>query len=370
MRLRRSAWSGDDRQAGIAVGLGAGPGQRLRVRLDRGQRRLEVVADAAEEVVLDVAQAAELGVLLLDLGEQLGIADGDPDLAGVQVEEGLVGALPGPGGGQAREEQAHPLVAGAEFGADRDRDAGDALFWVDGVGVDEDDHGGDEAERRLGVAGGALGHRVDAVARLGRFDGGEDEPELAVAPVGIAGEAVVTLRELGEDVVALDRDRAGHVAGRDPGDGRRDLAQRRHEAHADDGPAEDADDDRGREHEQEEADPDLRLDRAGHDEQGPEEGERDDRRDQEGQRQPRLKGEVEPAPASVRGLRARTGSGRSGGVGDRCAVGRAGHGPSLRVGMRSRSGVMPRGGSRSRGRSRGGAGGSGPPRASGGGAAS
>ena len=83
----------DDRQP--RVGLLIGRRERLGVRPDRGQRRLQVVADAAQEVVLDLAQLAQLDVLLLDLGEQLGVADGDADLAGVQVEQGLVGPLPG-----------------------------------------------------------------------------------------------------------------------------------------------------------------------------------------------------------------------------------------------------------------------------------
>ena len=38
------------------------------------------------------------------------------------------------------------------------------------VRVDEAQLGRDEAERGLRVAGGTLGHRVDAVAWLGRFD--------------------------------------------------------------------------------------------------------------------------------------------------------------------------------------------------------
>ena len=88
----------------------------------------------------------ELLVLVLDLVEQLGVADGDADLAGVQVEQRLVGAFPGPRRGQARQQQADPLVAGAQLGADRDRDAGDPLLRLRRVGIDEQDDRSDEAE--------------------------------------------------------------------------------------------------------------------------------------------------------------------------------------------------------------------------------
>ena len=89
------------------------------------------MADAPQEVVLDLAQLAQLLVLVLDLVEQLGVADGDADLAGVQVEQRLVGALPCPRRRQAGQQQAEALVAGAQLGADRDRDAGDALLGLD-----------------------------------------------------------------------------------------------------------------------------------------------------------------------------------------------------------------------------------------------
>ena len=62
------------------------------VGADARQRRLEVVTDAAEEVVLRGIELEELGVLGLDRGEQLGVADRDGDLARKEFEEVLVGA--------------------------------------------------------------------------------------------------------------------------------------------------------------------------------------------------------------------------------------------------------------------------------------
>ena len=67
----------------------------------------------------------------------------------------------------------------------------------------------------LRVAGGPLGHRVDPVPWLGRFDRRQDQPELAVASLGIGGQPVVAVGQLGEDVVPDDRDRLAQVAGGD-----------------------------------------------------------------------------------------------------------------------------------------------------------
>ena len=221
------------------------------------------MADAAEEVVLHLAQVPQLAVLVLDLAEQLGVPDGDPDLAGVQVQERLVGPLPIARRRQAGEDEAHPLVAGAELGPDRHRHARDALLGLHRVGVDEEDHGCDEPECRLGIAGGALGHRLDAVPRLGRFDRRQDRPELSVATLGVGGQAVVALGQLGEDIGPHDRDRLAHVARRDARHRGRDLAQRPDQVQPDRGPAQDPDDDGDGEHEQQEARPDVGIDRAG-----------------------------------------------------------------------------------------------------------
>ena len=66
----------------------------LGVRPDARQRRLEVVAHAAQEVVLGGVELEQLLVLGLDRGEQLGVADGRGHLAREQLEQVLVGAAP------------------------------------------------------------------------------------------------------------------------------------------------------------------------------------------------------------------------------------------------------------------------------------
>ncbi len=147
---------GDDLAAGLeGAGLEAGHGQELAdhprqpvgllgddpepairpvadellgVRPDAGQRRLEVVADAAEEVVLGGVELEELAVLGLDLGEQLAIPDRHRDLAREQLEEVLVGALPQARRRQVTDEDAELLPAEPEDGADRQGLPGDPLL--------------------------------------------------------------------------------------------------------------------------------------------------------------------------------------------------------------------------------------------------
>ena len=248
-----------------------------------------------------------------------------------------------------------PLVAGAELGPDRHRHARDALLGLHRVGVDEEDHGGDEPECRLGIAGGALGHRLDAVPRLGRFDRRQDRPELSVATLGVGGQAVVALGQLGEDIGPHDRDRLAHVARRDARHRRRDLAQRPDQVQPDRGPAQDPDDDGDGEHEQQEARPDVGIDRAGHDEQEAEDAERDERGGQQ-RRASAASGTTACAP--------RVAAGSAGPV-----IGRGRRGSRQRMRRRGRPGWRPAG-SRCRGRSAGGADGWDRPRASAAGAAS
>ena len=164
---------GDDRQAWVDRGTGIGDRVRLRhrlgVRLDPRQRRLQVVADAAQEVVLDLAQRSGAGRSApATWSNSSAFRMATPISLAIEVEERLVGALPRLRRRQARDqEQAHPIVAGPQLGADRQRDAGDPLLRFDAVGVDEQQHRGDEPEGDLGVACRTLGERVDAVAWLG-----------------------------------------------------------------------------------------------------------------------------------------------------------------------------------------------------------
>ncbi len=142
---------------------------------------------------------------------------------------------------------------------------------------------------------GPLGQGTDPVARLGSLDRGQDPSELLVPARRVTGQAVVALGELRQRVVADDRDRLAHVTGRHPRDRGRDLAQRGDEVEPDDGTAQDADGDDDREDEQQHACADLRIDRPGQNEEGTEDGERDERGRDQGQRQTRLEWEDRPA---------------------------------------------------------------------------
>ncbi len=66
--------------------------------------------------------------LPLDLLEQLEVPDRDRDLAGVQLEEVLVGGIPAPRRRQMADEDAEPLVRQRQDGPDRARLAGDVLL--------------------------------------------------------------------------------------------------------------------------------------------------------------------------------------------------------------------------------------------------
>ena len=144
---------------------------------------------------------AQLAVLVLDLGEQLGVADGDADLARVQVEERLVGALPRPRRRQAGQDEADPLVARAEVGADRHRarrgsaprprrESGSTNMTT--AAMNPKLASASRAARSAMASTPSRGSADSTAARI--------EPELAVAPLGIGGQPVVALGELGEDV--------------------------------------------------------------------------------------------------------------------------------------------------------------------------
>ena len=200
----------------------------VRVGPDAGQRGLEVVADAAQELVLGGVELQELGVLRLDLGEQLGVAHRDGDLVREQVQEVLVGALPATRGRQPAEEHAEHVAADAQdpLAAGAISPGTTSSIGI-GRGSPSDDGRVDHPERDPGVVGGARRDDVDPVAWRDAFDRGEDPPELLVAPLEVGCEAVVALGQPGELVVAGDADRGRQVAGRDPIDRGRDRAQRR-----------------------------------------------------------------------------------------------------------------------------------------------
>ena len=95
-------------------------------------------------------------------------------------------------------------------------------------------------------------------------------PELAVPAFGVGGQAVVALGQLGDGVVALDRDRLAHVAGRDARHRGRDLVQRRDELEADREPPRTPTTTATATMKSSRRVADLRIDRTGDHEQGPE----------------------------------------------------------------------------------------------------
>ena len=186
----------------------------LRVGADAGQRRLQVVADAAEEVVLGRVELQQLGVLRLDLGEQLGIADGGRHLAREQVEEVLVGRLPAARRGQPTDEHAEVLAAGAQ-----DRPAGVATRRArpppPRARRVAHDHGRvDQLERRSSHRPRSRSTSASTSSRARPPRSRQDPPELAVAPLEVRRQAVVALGQPRQLVVAGDLDRGRQVAGR------------------------------------------------------------------------------------------------------------------------------------------------------------
>ena len=85
---------GHDCQAAVRFLVRSCRSHLVHVGADAGQRRLQIVADASQELVLGRVQFEQPGVLTLDLAEQLGIAQGHADFAREQLEQILVGVLP------------------------------------------------------------------------------------------------------------------------------------------------------------------------------------------------------------------------------------------------------------------------------------
>ena len=123
-------------------------------------------------------------------------------------------------------EHADGVVADPQDGAQRAGLAGDDLLGRDLGRIDQDHLGIEHPEGRLGVERRLAGQELDAVARRGALDGRQDPPELAVAPLEVGGQAVVAVGEPGQLVVAGDPDRRREVAGGDAVDRRGDAAQR------------------------------------------------------------------------------------------------------------------------------------------------
>ncbi len=171
------------------------------------------MADTAQELVLRGVELEQLGVLRLDLREQLGVSHGDGDMVGEQVQQVLVGSFPAAGGGQPAEQHAEDVAARAQDRSQRPGFTRDGVLDRDGRWVAEIDRGVDHPERDHGVVRRARGQEVDAVAWRDRFDRGEDPAQLTVPPLEVRREAIVALGELRELVVAGHPDRGREVAG-------------------------------------------------------------------------------------------------------------------------------------------------------------
>ena len=147
----------------------------LGMGADAGQRRLEVVADAAQELVLRRVELDELGVLRLDLGEQLGVADRDRDLAREQLEQVLVGALPATASRAAGRTAPRGPPPPARRTARSGRDSPGTTSSIGIVrGVAQVDGRVDHPERGLRVVGRARGQELGRrpVARPPRWPRG------------------------------------------------------------------------------------------------------------------------------------------------------------------------------------------------------
>ena len=196
--------------------------QLLGVGTDAGERRLEVVADPAQEVVLRGIELDQLAVLGLHGREQLRIPDGRRHRVGEQLEQVLVGRLPAAGGGQPPDEHADVRPTRAHHGPQRPRHAGHDLLFLDDGWVADDHRRVDQREHRRRVLHGPIDQRLHVVARRDLVDRRQDPPELPVAPPKVGGQSIVALGQARELVVARDADRRREIAHRHPVDGGRD----------------------------------------------------------------------------------------------------------------------------------------------------
>ena len=281
----------------------------LGVGADARQRRLEVVADAAEEVVLGGVELEQLGVLRLDLGEQLRRCGSRPRPRWRTARAGPGRRAPsGRVAGRRPNSTPSSLAARPQDGPQRARLAGDRLLDRDRA-PGRPSRPPRRSSRTPSVASSAARATSESTPSRGDavLDGREDPAELAVAPLEVRRQPVVALGEAGELVVAGDLDRAS--TGRPPRPGRPPRANARSGAVRSSTsryePMIAEGDHDGQREQQQPRDRRVQrsLDQHEHDQQ-PDEAEDRQRQDparEQGQRQPRPEGE--PRAASRRGAR-------------------------------------------------------------------
>ena len=186
---------------------GASAGQLVGVGADARQRRLQVVGDAAQEVVLGRVELPQALVLVVHAREQLGVAQAHADDRREQLEEVLVGALPARGGRGVAHQQAERLGPGAKVGADRQRDRRGRAPRPGCPWVAQHDPGVDHPEGRPGIGDREVHESVGALARRVGAHGVDHARHLPVAAKEVGGEPVLALGEAAQLVVRELRER-------------------------------------------------------------------------------------------------------------------------------------------------------------------
>ena len=176
----------------------------LRVGSDARERRLQVVADAAQELVLRLVQLDQPLPLALDLVEQLLVPNRDGDLAGVELEQVLVRCVPAAGRREVADEDPDALVGQGEDGPDRAQLAGDVLLDGHHRRVNELDAGVDHAERRARAPRRLRDESLQPITGRCLADREEDSAQLRVASLQRRREPVVALHEACQLVLARD----------------------------------------------------------------------------------------------------------------------------------------------------------------------
>ena len=134
-----------------------------------------------QEVVLGGIEGHETGGLFLDLTEQLGIPDGNGNLAGIELQEVLIRPIPRSRRGEMTHQYADSLVRQGKNRADLPGFAGHDLPDRDQCGIAQVDRGIDHRKCGPRTGGGVGDEPFEVVARRGLPDGREDPTQLRVA---------------------------------------------------------------------------------------------------------------------------------------------------------------------------------------------